>query len=59
MRMLIRFAMVLFHMKADDRSCHLMTKNFQIKPDNLKEMHVKHFIHIDLTFKQYSQATCG
>ena len=37
----------MFRMKADDCSCHLMTKNFQIKPDNLKKLHVKKFINMD------------
>ena len=51
----------VFHIKTDDHSCHLImaNKNFQIKPDNLKKLHVEKFINMDLTLEQYSQATCG
>ena len=50
----------VFFMKTDDRSCHLMTKNFQIKPANSKhKLHVKKFINMDFKVQQYSQATCG
>ena len=35
----------VFYMKTDNRSCHQMTKNFQIKPDNLKKQNACKEIH--------------